>query len=818
MRDLRYAIRQIRRAPLVPTVAILVLAVGIGTNAVVVSVLDGILFRAPPGVGDPGGLVEVSSVADAGRIPISALTYGEFLALREQRSVFAEVAAYRPVRVAVGTDRGREMVRAELTGSGYFAALDVPMELGTGFTPGDDRSPESAPHAVLGYGYWQRGLGGSPDVVGRRIQVNGRPYTVVGVAPERFYGAGGGDDPVALWLPAADHPLLFPDEESLLTSDRRAFGVVARLGPGVALARAEAVAEAAGRGAAASRGDVGVEDRRRIEVTPYRGLGSKRVEDAFAVVGLVGGLIGTLVLLIACVNVSGLLLGRALGRRREIGVRLALGAGRRRLVRQLLTESVLLAVVAGAMGVAVTFWALDALERALFTFPVDLAPGFATLALTLGVTGVTGLAFGLAPALHATRAAVFTALKDDIAGLGHRSSRLRDGFTVAQLAFSLPLLVAGGLLAGQLVTRAAGEHGVPDLDEVVALRVELSQAGYTPDEVGPLLSRLRERVAGLPGVSAAAFTSAAPFMGWSSSGFVRLSPSAREPAGAAASTLLQVAVVDPEYFATLGVPILRGRAIEPSDVSGAPLVAVVDADVARRAWPAQDPVGRTLAMGRGDDETSVTVVGVAGRVRMTSDPSRETPVIYAARRQLPDTTSMTLVVRTAGDARTLAPAVRTELTAVDPDLVVNVSLLAERLRQARTELAHASAGAVACGLVALLLACVGLYGMIATSVTERTREIGVRIALGADRARVIRHFVGRGLRVTLIALGVGLPLAWATVALVGAGVVGVRALAPEVAVGLAGVAVLLTAVALLSSWIPARRSSSVDPVRALRTE
>lgn len=283
---------------------------------------------------------------------------------------------------------------------------------------------------------------------------------------------------------------------------------------------------------------------------------------------------------------------------------------------------------------------------------------------------------------------------------------------------------------------------------------------------------------------------------------------------------LRVAVVDPEYFATLGVPILRGRAIEASDVPGAPLVAVVDETVAQRAWPGKDPLGRTLTLvGPAENETPITVVGVSGSMVAAARASFATRVIYGARQQIPDTTAVTLVVRDAGGvASALAPIVRSEIGRAAPDLVVNTILLTERLRASRTELAHASAGAAASGFIALLLACIGLYAMIATGVTERTREIGVRIALGADRSRVVRLFVRKGLLLTLVALCVGLPLSWATIGLVGAGVVGVGALSPEVVLGLGAVTILMMVVALVSSWLPARQSSSVDPVLALRAE
>ncbi|HUF76806.1 MAG TPA: ABC transporter permease, partial [Longimicrobiales bacterium] len=717
--DVRCALRQIAGAPLVSAVILLVLTLGIGTSAVVLTVIDGILFRAPPGVGDTEGLVEIVSITDAGFANV--VTYPEFLAYRDLASVFEEVAVYAPARVALRADGGPGMgraARAEFVSSGYFAALDVQMELGVGFAPRDDRQIEGAAHAVLGHGYWQRSLGGSPEVVGRTVEVNGRPYTVVGVAPEGFFGAGEGDDPVALWLPASDIPLLFPDDESPL-SGSRAFQAIARLAEGVTIARAEAAARNAWLGVAGSDQEAGLGGRRRIAITPYRGIGSLRMTVAFGVVAAIGGLVAGLVLLIACANASGLLLGRALGRRREIGVRLALGGGRGRIVRQLLTESLLLAAIAGTAGVLLTFWTLDALGRALFHFPIDLAPSLVTLALTLGVAGATGVAFGITPALHATRVSVFTALKDDVARPGPWSSRLRDRFMVAQLALSLPLLTATGVLVGEL-TSTRPESGFKDPDGVLALWIDLGLSGYAADEVGPLFSRIRERVAALGGVSGTAFTSGPPFGG---SGYrVRLPSPAHDGGPVATDRPLVMTVVDPEYFATVGIPILRGRAIDPSDVAGAPLVAVVGEDVARRAWPGQDALGRTLVLRGGAHETPITVVGVA-----RSDRSGWSSVlIYGARSQLPDSLSATLFVRAIdGSASDLVPLLRAELGALAPDLVVNATVLSDAVRN--TELAHGAAGAAACGLMAVLLVCIGLFGMIAMDVAERTREIGVRI-------------------------------------------------------------------------------------------
>lgn len=355
--------------------------------------------------------------------------------------------------------------------------------------------------------------------------------------------------------------------------------------------------------------------------------------------------------------------------------------------------------------------------------------------------------------------------------------------------------------------------GFDDPAGVVAIRIDLRHSGYGSGEIEPLLSEISDRLSPLPGIASTTFAKGPPFGPPSHHAIPRSLPG--EDRFETWRRGLWMGLVDPDYFAVMGIPILRGRPIDSDDVAGAPLVAVVDEEAARRRWPDEEPLGKTLFVGEGDEQRPITVVGVARTV--LAGTGRSSSLAYGARRQLPDTSSVTLLVRARdGSAADLAPAVGGTLRAVDPDLVLNISLLSEELHD--PEMTHAPAGALACGLLALLLACVGLYGMIATGVTERTREIGVRIALGADRGRVIRHFVGRGLRVTLIALGVGLPLSWITISVVGARVVGVGAFAREVAVGLAAVTVLMLAVGGLSSWLPARRSSGVDPVLALRSE
>jgi predicted permease len=534
-------------------------------------------------------------------------------------------------------------------------------------------------------------------------------------------------------------------------------------------------------------------------------------------VGGAGGLIGGIILLIACVNVSALLLGRSLARRREIAVRLALGAGRTTIVRQLLTESVLLGLMAGAFGILLAIWALDALGARLFTFPIQLSPRSGTLAASVVLAGCTGILFGTFPALHATRTAVFTALKDSVPGGDARATRLRRWFAIAQLALSLPLLAGAGMLTSGVVRSVRSDSTIADPDRLVAIGFDLRPGGLNAAEVDALLNEGRVRVATLPGVAGASFARSDPLSG-GITGRIQRPGDAQSPIDARAFAHLNV--VDTDYFATAGVSLVRGRAIDRTDVAGAMPAVVIDEDLARRLWPAEDAIGRTLTYVHGRDQPSMlTVVGVTRGRGVEWDGSTGIAVLHASRGQFPDTQFATLLVRTAGEPGSVIPRVRETMNALDPRLVVSrVSLMADRMREQRLELSHASAGASGIGLIALLLACIGVYAVVASGVVERKREIGIRMALGASRANVIRLFVHGGLRLAFMSIALGVPLAFGAVKILGASTFGVARVTAVHAAAMLVIALLLIAVATLSSWIPARRSASVDPIDTLRAE
>jgi putative ABC transport system permease protein len=522
---------------------------------------------------------------------------------------------------------------------------------------------------------------------------------------------------------------------------------------------------------------------------------------AFAVTGTV--------LLIACANVSSLLLGRAVARRREIGIRLSLGAGRRRIVRQLLTESTLLAALASAAGLLVAQWALDALAASVQLPPLDLSPDARVLAFCAGAAVLTGVAFGLVPALDATRADVVDALKDGAAGPDPRRARLQGRFVAAQVALSLVLLATAGLFLRSLGAERRADVGYDASDRVLALSIDLGRQGYNDDAARAFADELQARAEALPGVRSASFTTAVPM----ERRRVGTTIAPADVPRAEEAEAMQ-AVVRPGYFRTVGIPLALGRDFAPHDGPGAPRVAIVSESLARQLWPGGGAVGRTVQVG-GEAEP-FTVVGVAREAMLSAVYESAKPAVYLPLPQRPVEKRITLVVRAAADARPLAAALRRQVRALDADLPVDeVRTLAGYRRDSMEEIRTTSRLVGLFGALALLLASAGIYGVMAFSVTQRRREIGVRVALGARRGDVVALFVGQGMRLALFGIVAGLVLSAGVGRLLSGLLYG---LSPVEAPALLAVAALLAGVAAFAAWLPARRAAGVDPVVALRSE
>ncbi len=815
-RDLRYAVRMLFKSPGFTLVALLTLALGIGANTSVFSLLNAALFRRVPAA-QPDRLVWVAGTAADGR-RFRDLSYPEYRAFREHTSVFAGLLAYAGNWLALGSGAEPARVYGLVVTANYFDLLGLRPAQGRGFLPDEDDPATAQPVVVISDRLWRRQFGRDPAIVGKSVTVNGRSFTVIGVGPEGFTGTELGA-PVEMWVPMGVQPLAMPTQPRQLTEDGAWWlRVVGRLKPGVAVAQADAAV----RTIAARRAR---EDPRLLEhaaavVTPISGgLDPANRREALPILVLLM-LVPGLVLLIACANVANLLLSRAAARRREVGVRLALGATRGRLVRQLLTESMVLSLVGGAAGVLLSFWITD-LVMALARAPEELASAPVTdvrvLVFTLGLTVVTGMVFGLAPALGATRADLVPALKDETGTVSHanRRSRLTNAFVVAQVALSLVLLVVSGLFLRSLKKATDVDPGF-DARHAAALSLDLGLQGYTAERAGLFYRQLAERAAAIPGVRSVSLASVAPLSGtmWGTEVELEGEPAATGREARARSAYFSA--IWPQFFRTLDIPLLAGRDFGAADVRGAPPVVIVNETFARRSWPGQNPVGKRLKLW-GDDEPFREVVGVARDSKydeLTEDPR---PFLYVPERQMTTVPqAMTLLVRTAGDPASAVGPLRSLLHEMDADLpLFDVRTLERQILDRLDKERGASSLLGIFGALALVLASLGLYGVMAYAVAQRTREIGVRIALGAARRDVLGLFVREGLRLCLIGVAVGVVLAAGLTRIVARFLYGVT---PTDLLTFIAVALLLTGVAALASYVPALRAARVDPMVALRAE
>jgi macrolide transport system ATP-binding/permease protein len=819
IRNLRHALRGLRRSPGFTVVAVATLALGIGVNATIFSLVSAVLYRPLP-VERPSELVNVygSTTEAPGH---DALSYPNYLDYRAQTQALSGLIAHSNFFASLSMDGSAELVVGEVVSDNYFDVLGVRPALGRAFVADEFSGAGAGPVAVISHDFWQTRFAGAADVAGRTFRMNGVSYTVVGVAPARF----GGMMPaisVQMWIPLsmvdAVEPLGShrntggPSSPTLLESRGRHFlWAKGRMEPGVAAEQVAAEFDAIALRLAAAHPETN--ERERVAVLRTNSVAiNPDVDGAVAPAALVLLVAVGLVLLVACANLANMMLARGAMRRREMAVRVAIGASRGRLVAQLLTESLTVAVAGGAAALLVARWLTGLVAAFQPPLPIslglDIAPDWRVLLFTFFTAVATGIAFGLVPALRASRPDLVAGLKDAGHGADGRQRRveLRDALVVGQVAFSLLLLVVGALMARSLGEAAKVDLGY-DAARTAHLALSLEMNGYGAEDGGALIEEARRRLLAVPGVEAVGLTSRAP-QSLNNNGF-GIFIDGHPSTIADRPIVLDGASVDGSYFDALGLRIVAGRGIEHADREERRRVAVVTEAMARRYWPGEDAVGREFRASRGSEP--YRIVGIVQDYKVDTPGEAPKPYLHLP---LPlRITYASLLVRTATPAGPLVATLQRELRVLDPELVF---LEAGTLRDAlAVRIFPVRAGAWligAAGVLALLLAAIGLYGVIAFSVSRRVREIGIRRALGAETTGVVALVVRRGM--FLVATGGvlgGVLAAASATALSGVLFVGVF---DALSFVLAFTALLLVAAA--ANALPAWRAASVDPMVALR--
>jgi putative ABC transport system permease protein len=818
-RDLRYALRTILREPGFTAVVVITLALGIGGTTTAYSAIDAILLRSAP-VADPERVVNAymlyaarATANPAAGDQVGNASYPDYQDLSDSH-VLEGLAAFSGVALTLDMNGTPERIDGQVVTGNFFDVLGVPAAVGRTLAPDDDHAGSPVRVAVLSYGTWQRRFGSDPTVVGRSVSLNGNLYTVIGVARRGFGGPELGDA-AEVWVPMALQPevrppsagalrLRFPDMRMLQARDLRWLSMVGRLRQGSSVAQSAAAIDVVGR----RLQNAYPESNRDLSATVLplgEGPGLRR--EARPVLRLLGAAV-MLVLLIACANVASLLLARAVTRQREVAVRIAIGAGRGQLVSQWLTESILLGVLGSVAALLVAYLAIPVLYGFLVSVGVNLSLNLRVLAFTIAVGATAGVIFGLAPVAQLMRAEAVTALRDEggTVASGVRATRARSTFVVVQVALSLVLLVGAGLFLRTLQQAYAVDLGYR-LDRMLIATIEPGDR-YQPAAGQAFYAEVLNRLHALPGVAAAGAARVTVLSGASRTMAVSVDGRPVQPDR---SNVIPVRanVISDRYLEAMGIPLLMGRSFQPTDLVTSQRVVIVSRSLANRLWPDADPIGKTLV-----SASPLSVVGVVPDTvyRRTTD-RQVLPLLYLPLSQNYEA-AVSLHVRTTGDPMAILPAVRRIISDIDPRIALvrprlledefSSSLVGER---AMVQFVGALSG------IALLLAAIGLYGVMAYATRQRTPEIGVRLALGASPASILSMIVVRGLRLVAVGGAFGLVAALVAVRSIRTLLFGVE---PTDPMTWTTVIFTLTVVGLLACIVPARRAMRIDPVRALR--
>ncbi|MEP6821889.1 MAG: ABC transporter permease [Chthoniobacterales bacterium] len=819
LNDLRYGLRQLLKHPAFTIVAVLTLALGIGANTAIFSVVNALLLKPLP-FPAPDQLVAFgmtntrhSDMKDQ----LGSLSYPDFFDFREQNRTLANLAIYRDRLFALTSNEGAASVRGVKSSAEFFDVLGVKPILGRAFAR-EDEAAGGGPGGlkiVLGYDFWQQHFGGDKNVLNRTIELDRRPYAIIGVLPAHFQFPIQAD-PIEFYVTIAEDAAN-PDGSKPQTEQRgnHSLEAIARLKSGTSIAQAQT-----DLATIASHLEQQFPDTNTNFGVAFKTLRDEMVGDVRTALYVLFGAV-LCVLLIANANVANLLLARASVRGKEMALRAALGASRARIVRQLLTESVMLSALGGIGGLVLAQWGTEALIK---TVPENI-PRIATIQLdgavlifTLLVSLATGVVFGLVPAWQASRVDLNTSLKSGsrTGGGGEGKGRLRNGLVIAEVALALVLLICAGLLIQSFARLGRVSPGMRT-DRLLTARVQLPDVGYPKNEnIIQFFDQFLPRVRAIPGVESASAITPLPLTG---SNMVTTFDDAEHPLPEGTQPGAPVRIIGNDYFATMGIPLKQGRVFNSSDRFDSAQVVIVNERFAQKFFPGQNALGKRIKPGFSADDTGEKmreIVGVVGNVKHLALKNEDSPEMYLSQAQIPFN-SMSLVVRTSvSDPAALTSAVRKELATMDGSIpLTSIRVFDEYISRS---LARPRFNALLLSIfagTALLLTAIGIYGVMAYSVAQRTNEIGIRIALGAEKSNIFRLVVGQAMMLVAISVAIGLAGAFAATRLLNTMLYGVGASDP---VTFIGIVVLVSVVAFLAAWLPARRASNVNPITALRAE
>ncbi len=835
LQDIRYGVRMLLKRPGFTLIAVLSLALGIGANTAIFSLLDAVLLRTLP-VHEPQKLVLFGNGREQGvtnSFPDQSwdlFSYPFYRRVEQSTDVFSGVAGVMSITWTVhgfvnANEAGGEIekMQVQLVTGSFFPVMGVNPSLGRVLTDADDQNAGGHPVAVVSYPWWQRRLGGDPSAIGKTITIDNIAYTIVGVAPREFFGTTVGTAP-DLWVPLAMEKQMPPMHFDGRKADEfQSLNLIGRLREGVSEEQASSVVNVLFKqwlGGVESKlsNDKKLQNiqNARIELTPMsRGLSTLREQFSLSLKVLMG--VVALVLLIASANVANLLLAHGAARSREFAVRMALGAGRLRLVRQLFTESALLALLGGVAGVALAWWGSRLLllmaSDGPDALPVDVTPNLRILGFTIGLSVLCAVVFGVAPALRASRTEPNASLKGGKSSvLTTLRNPLGKTLVVAQVALSLLLLVAAGLFVRTLINLQNIPSGF-NQENAVLLQVDTSATGYKANDpkLPALLNEVEEKVKAVPGVQAASFA----FIIFNQGFWTTLAHSRGDNIPEGQSRSLRNNVVGPDFFVAMGIPLVQGRGFGPQDTAKSQRVAVVSESMARKFFPNGSPLGQRFGIGRPETPEDIEVIGVVKDAKYGSLKEEFRPMAFYPYSQQPDVLG-NLVVRFSGPASVVVPQIRRTITQTNRNLPIDdVVSLSDHIGRSLVQQKLVARLASFFGLLAVLLACVGLYGVMSYGVARRTNEIGIRMALGARGRSVLWLVLRESLVLVVVGLMIGLVTALAVTKTAASLLYELK---PNDPLTIALATVLLAAVAVLAGYFPARRAARVDPMIALRDE